>query len=51
METEMSERNPLDILPMWSPIKFPPRQADDEQDSGQPEEQYDSPGGIDHEVG
>jgi len=50
MEAEMRERNPLDVLPMWSAIKFPPRQADDEQHRGEPEKQHESPGGIDHEV-
>ena len=50
VETEMSERNPLNILPMWSAIKLPPRQADDEQHRGQPEKQHYSPGGIDHEA-
>ena len=50
MEAEMRERNPLDVLPMWSAIKFPPRQADDEQHRGEPEKQHDSPGDIDHEA-
>ena len=50
VETEMRERNPLDVLPMWGAIKFPPRQADNEQHRGQPEKQHDSPSGIDHEA-
>jgi hypothetical protein len=50
VETEVSERNPLDILPMWDAIKLPPGQADDEQHRSEPEKQHESPGGIDHAV-
>lgn len=47
-EEKARKRDPQHILPVWRPVKFRPRQTDDKQYRGKPQEEQYSPKGSNH---